>query len=274
MRFAAALCVLTLAACAAEDPQVRAERNWRVCNGDGATSERLKACGVVAGADVTAERRAAALLARGVMRLQEAQYVRAIADFGRTLRISPNNTEALFRRGVAHYDRGAFDAAERDFAAVVAINPSHEAAGWIPLLGEARAEGFNAQLTHLNSLIDLRPEDWNTLNTRCWLRAVRGVELEQALQDCNEALRLNAAFEHAFDSRGLVHYKLGQFEAALADYDAALKIDETRGHFMFGRGLSLKALGRVEEAEAAFAAAEAAEPGIAALYLTYGAAPV
>jgi len=84
-------------------------------------------------------------------------------------------------------------------------------------------------------------------------------------------LRLEPGDENALDSRGLVHYKRGDFEAALADYDAALAINAERGHYMFGRALALQALGRADEASAAFAAAEQREPGVGALYYSYGA---
>jgi len=45
-------------------------------------------------------------------------------------------------------------------------------------------------------------------NNRCWARTVIG-DLQAALKDCNEALRLRPNFVDALDSRGLVNLKSG-----------------------------------------------------------------
>jgi tetratricopeptide (TPR) repeat protein len=50
-------------------------------------------------------------------------------------------------------------------------------------------------------------------------------DLQAALKDCNEALRLRPNFVDALDSRGLVNLKSGQTKNAIADFDAALKIN-------------------------------------------------
>lgn len=189
------------------------------------------------------------------------------------LRLEPQNAEALFKRGMAHYDRSAFAAAARDFDAVLVIDPAHaEALHWRANVSDDLSAAFEEQLNSLYRLIDEAPDDASLRNNRCWLRVTHGRELDEALADCNAALRLEPNNEAALDSRGLVHYKLGNFEASLADYDAALAIDSDRGHYLFGRGLALQALGRAQEAETAFSAAERSEPGVGELYRSYGAA--
>lgn len=272
MRLALALCALALSACAAEDPAAAAARGWAVCNAGGGDQETLAACEAVISGEPSLERRVAALIMRGRVRHEQAQHVRAIADFGRALRLDPANADAFFHRGVSHYERGAFDAAERDFEAALAADPNYrQAAQWRGYMGRAREDNYNARMVQITGLIEQRPNDAALRNNRCWLRVTAGRELDQALADCNEAVRLEPDNQNALDSRGLVHYKLGQYDAALADYDAALKGDPERGHYLFGRALALSALGRSEDAQAVFDAAEAAEPGIAALYATYGA---
>lgn len=273
MRALVALCVLALVACAAEDPAVVAEQNWTRCAARGDANERLIACTALVDAPATAaERRAAALLRRGETRLELGQYVRAIADFGLVLRLEPQNAEALFKRGMAHYDRSAYTAAARDFDAVLAIQPTHaEALHWRANVTDDLAANFDDELATLFDLIEQSPDNAGLHNNRCWLRVTNGRELDEALADCNEALRLEPNNEATLDSRGLVYYKLGNFDASLADYDAALAISADRGHYLFGRGLALQALGRAEEAQAAFEAAERNEPGIGELYRSYGA---
>lgn len=275
MRAAAlALCALALAGCAAEDPAVAAERNWDRCtSNNGDANQRLLACTALVDAPATTkERRAAALLRRGETHFYGANYVRAIADFGRVLRLEPNNVQALYQRGMAHYDRGAYAIAGKDFDAVLALDPYHaEAAHWRANVNDDIMARFDNQVAQLDTLITEQPADASLRNSRCWLRGTNGRELPEALADCDEGLRLAPEDHNILDSRGLVHYKLGNFDAALTDYTAALALDPERGHYMFGRALALHALGRLEEANAAFTAAEAAEPGVTALYASYGA---
>jgi len=42
----------------------------------------------------------------------------------------------------------------------------------------------------------------------------------------------------AFDSRGLVELRLGQYDRAIADYDAALKLNPRTAWSLYGRGLA------------------------------------
>ena len=55
-------------------------------------------------------------------------------------------------------------------------------------------------------------------------------ELQPALRDCNEALRLRPNFVDALDSRGLVNLKSGLNKNAVADFDAALRINPRPRH--------------------------------------------
>ena len=61
-------------------------------------------------------------------------------------------------------------------------------------------------------------------------------DLQAALKDCNEALRLRPNFVDALDSRGLTNLKSGQTKNAIADFDAALKINPRLTSSLYGRG--------------------------------------
>src|SRR4029077_10384712 len=54
------------------------------------------------------------------------------------------------------------------------------------------------------------------LSNRCFAKAVLG-ELEQALTDCNEALRAKPKYRGAYSPRAFVHMKLKRYDAAIAD---------------------------------------------------------
>jgi tetratricopeptide (TPR) repeat protein len=92
---------------------------------------------------------------RGRAYYQKKDYAAALTDYDVALRLVPDNPEALAERGDTHERAGLYDRAAEDYGRLIAIEP-----------GNAKA--------------------WNN---SCWDRAVLG-RLEEALADCNEALRL------------------------------------------------------------------------------------
>jgi tetratricopeptide (TPR) repeat protein len=270
-----ALAALWIAACAPPDPAVVAEHRWRVCETGIDAYERSFACSDVIQSDAPAERRAQALVHRATVAVDSGQHMRALADLGRALRLQPNNAQALMQRGALHHDRAAFGQAIADYDAALRIDPTLELAATRRQDAIAlRIESYEALIAQFNTEIDRNPNDADLWNGRCWRRATEGRDLDLALYDCNEALRLNPGHNEALDSRGLVHIKRGDFAAGLRDYDAALAINPGRGHYLYGRGLCRIGLGMTAEGEADLAAAERAEPGVTELYRGYNVAPM
>jgi tetratricopeptide (TPR) repeat protein len=95
--------------------------------------------------------------------------------------------------------------------------------------------------------------------------------LEEALADCNEALRLAPDDPATLDSRGFTYLKLGRFEQAIGDYDAALARNPRASGSLYGRGLArLRLQNDPEGGRADLAAAKALDPGVAAEFASYG----
>jgi tetratricopeptide (TPR) repeat protein len=274
MRALSVLALLALVgACAPADPAVRAERQLQACaNAMGLPQERLHACSeVIAAPGADPRTRAEALIERGVQRAALGQHIRAIADFGRALRADPSQVRAYIERGQVHYDRGAYERAVADYDAALALQPGlQEAVQRREAALRGRESEQVSQLDLFTQALASNPEDPTLWNNRCWIRAVSGEELDYALADCNEALRLDPRHAAALDSRGLVHIKRGEFNEAIADYEAALAVEPGRGHYLYGRGVARLGLGQKQQGEADLAAAERAEPGVGEMYRTYG----
>ena len=64
---------------------------------------------------------------------------------------------------------------------------------------------------------------------------------------CNAAIDAN--------NRGDLHYDLGQYERAIQDYDEAIRIDSQYGHAYHARGHAYEAMGKPAEAARDFAKA-------------------
>ncbi|MCX7358475.1 MAG: tetratricopeptide repeat protein [Alphaproteobacteria bacterium] len=248
---------------------------WERCNGPGASDYRLSQCStVISFADTTPERRAAALIVRGTLRAEESQYERALADFGRALRLDRDNPQIYLQRAFVHQASGAFDFAVRDFDRALALQPGLQAAldGREAAL-QLRVTSFQQELTILNQRLVASPRDADLLNSRCWLRVINNDDLDAALADCNASLAARPNDANVLDSRGLAQFKRGDYAAALADYDTAVRLEPQSGHFLYGRGLARVALGMTAEGQADQAHAEELQPGIARQYQDYNILP-
>jgi tetratricopeptide (TPR) repeat protein len=247
---------------------------WERCNGEGAAEYRVAQCSIVINfAETAPDRRAAALIERGKIRAEQSQFARAMADYGRALRINNRNAQVYAARALLHQARGAYDVALRDFDRALAIDPTLPAAitGRTETLAN-RVTQFEEDLASITEALQQTPTDSALLNQRCWIRTINNDDLDAALADCNAAILSQPTNAAALDSRGLVHLKRGDYAASIADYEAALAIEPTRGHYMFGRGAARIRMGLVAEGHADIAEAERLEPGITANYLSYGVA--
>jgi tetratricopeptide (TPR) repeat protein len=85
-------------------------------------------------------------------------------------------------------------------------------------------------------------------------------DFDEAIQDFDQAIRLDPAFPDAFNFRGVAWAGKGQFERAIADFDQAIKLDANYAVAIYNRGLAAQNLGRTDEAARFFEKAKQAGP--------------
>lgn len=252
----------------------RAQAALQLCEGQGAAEYRVAQCSIVINfAGSPAQQRAAALVERGRIRAEQGQFARAMADYGRAIRLNGRDAEVYAARALLHQMRGAYEVALRDFDRALAIDPALQTAvaGRAETLA-ARATQFREDLDSISQALQREPTDSGLLNQRCWIRVINDDDLDAALADCNAAILSDSRNAAALDSRGLVHLKRGDYQASIADYNAALAVEPGRGHYLFGRGAARLRLGQVSEGQADITEAERLEPGVTASYRSYGVA--
>jgi tetratricopeptide (TPR) repeat protein len=228
----AGLMPLSPAAHAQPSPQ------WQSCTGRAGVDwdQQIRSCStLIESGRETPPRLADAYDNRGIAYANKRDYDRAIADFNETIRLDPKYAAAYSNRGNAYNDKG-----------------DHERA--IPDLNEA---------------IRLDPKDAAAYNNRCWARFLMGRDLDQALADCTESLRL---FPNAdtINTRGVVQFKLGAFDRAIADLSAAIAMNPKDAGSLYARGLAKLRSGDTAGGEADIAAAKAIKEDIATVYASYG----
>jgi tetratricopeptide (TPR) repeat protein/transglutaminase-like putative cysteine protease len=159
----------------------------------------------------------------------------AIAAWTAALAASPEDSDMLIGRGIAYVRAGQDAPAERDFAA-------------------ARAR--NAEPVALNNM--------------CWTKAIAGVALQSALEDCDLALGKAPDTPGFLDSRGLVLLRLGRIDEAIAAYDKALAKRPSQPSSLFGRAAAWAKKGDKARSDADVAAALKADPNVRSEFERYG----
>ena len=117
----------------------------------------------------------------------------------------------------------------------------------------------------------------NALNSRCWARAIRGVPLDRALTDCNNAIELShtemigwGRTWNMYDSRCLVYLRMGNDAAAISDCSTALQGNAKSASSIYVRGLAKIQAGDRAGGNADIAAAKDLDYQIAEKYAVFG----
>ncbi len=200
----------------------------------------------------------------GAERLEE-----AAAAVDAVVQREPANIGALQSQSSVRELRGDFAGAEASISAALALEPGD------PVLLLDRAglrfkqgdlEGGRADLAIVRPMAT---SSGGLLNNLCWTQAVAGVDLDQALADCDAALARQPAVAGYLDSRALVLMHLGRPGEALEIYEQALALEPRQATSLYGRGLAKQALGRDDQAEADKQAARRIDPRVGDAFVTF-----
>jgi tetratricopeptide (TPR) repeat protein len=132
---------------------------------------------------------------------------------------------------------------------------------------------YDGAIKALDAASRLEPEWAASYNMRCFYRAEANKDLDAALADCNQALKLAPDESSIFDSRGLVYFRQGQLDLALKDYDQAVKLKPEYSSSLYMRGIVKRRLKKGREGDTDIAAAKKLYPGVVADYRKYGITP-
>lgn len=245
-------------------------------------------------------RRGAAAAARG-------DFAKALADLDRACEIAPTGATYFVRRGVVHEAMKQIPPALQDFDTALRLEPTQSEAlmhrAWLRSKAENR-EGTLSDLQAMDKALaaqsdqrlemaslyrefelwDLALPQWNlwiaahpkdikldnALSSRCWARTLMNVELDQALDDCNQALDLQAKNANALRVRAWLRLRRGELGKSLADFDRALKIRPDHAWSLYGRGIVYRKNGKAAQGDADIEAARKLLPSIDAQTGRYG----
>jgi tetratricopeptide (TPR) repeat protein len=214
-----------------------------------------------------------AYLHRGIAYYSKGDLNRALAEFNKAIRLHPKTPNAFTYRGNIYAARNEPDRAIADYAETIRLDSTSAAAFWGRGIAYIKKSDYTRAFDDLGEVTRLQPSNAIAWNNRCQLRVILGRELQQALAECNEALRLRPDYAKGLDTRGFAYLKLGQLENAIADYDAALKLDPKLPDSLYARGIAKLRKRDAAGGNADIAAAKAIQADIADQFARWGLKP-
>lgn len=186
----------------------------------------------------TAKGLAAAYFYRGAAHVARNDLDRALADYTQAIAIDPTESDYLNSRAAIYEHKNDMQRAMTDYDQAIKLNPRSAYAYNNRGASFQRKGDFARASADYGEVTKLQPKNIDAWAARCWVRAAGGREVQQALSDCNEALKLKADAPDILDTRGFVNLRLGRHDDAIRDYDAALKLDPKIPGALYGRGVA------------------------------------
>jgi tetratricopeptide (TPR) repeat protein len=149
-----------------------------------------------------------ALTMKATVLTRKGDHAGAVDLWSALVKKEPDNASYLDERAIALWREGKQDEAQRDFAAEQKL-----------------AKGA---------------EDLNNL---CFQKATANLQLQLALDQCQESLRLEPGAAHVLDSRGAVYLQMGRYKEAQSDFDSALAKSPDLVSSLMGRAITRLRLG-------------------------------
>lgn len=176
---------------------------------------------------------------RGVALQNMGKLEEAVADYDKALSLLPENKGILFNKALAEEELKNYDTAQKCYSQLLKAHPRFDS-GYI---GRARlylAQGDTiSALADLDKAIELNKNAINAYVIRADISIKREKDYERALEDMNEAIKLQPHYAGFFINRAFLRYNLDDYFGAMADYDYAISLDPTNVVAYFNRGLLL-----------------------------------
>ena len=194
-------------------------------------------------------------------------------DYQQAIRLKPDFAVAYNSRGTAFDDKGDHDSAIADYTKALSLDPTIVAA-YFNRASAYRAKGDAPHAVQdLDTMIRLKPDSAEAYSNRCLIKVRANLALDQALSDCDQALKIHPNLGPTIMLRTLVLARLGRFDDVIAATGEILARDPKSAPALYVRGVARSKKGDTAGGSADMAAAAAISPKIAAGIAAYGIRP-
>ena len=175
----------------------------------------------------------------------------AAADYSQSIKLNPKNAKAYGYRGMLRWLETDYASAVTDLRQAIRLEP--KSVLYTMYLGQAHLamNQFDAAIANFNRVLALSPDNPEAFLNRSLARTGKG-DYGRAIADCDLAIKHSRTSEatEAYNSRGNIHFHLGDWSNAIRDYDQALKLWPEYPQALFGRGAAKSRYGDVQSGQA------------------------
>ncbi len=217
---------------------------------------------------------------RALLYAQLRQSVPALADLDRTIQIEPHHVAALLARAEYRTRSGDKAGAEADLDAANAALPKEDGERLTLAFEYSSLDLFQRAIEQYDLWGVSHPQDVRlplAFEGRCRARALADVDLQRAMKDCDTAMRhatkASPFYASVSETRGLLLFRLGDYDKSIAEYDASLKIAPKNAFALYGRGIDELRKQKATEGQADIAQAIVISSKIVDNFNRHGIAP-
>ncbi len=201
----------------------------------------------------------------------------AIADYQAALEIEPKNIDAMLNLGADWHEMGEFQRAVDIFTQIIEIDNQDIDAHRNRGLANSELGNLDVAVVDLTWAITLLPDIdpvlyreraavWKALDNQ------RQCDLDEAVADATLLIEKNQDDAAAYATRGQALNLLGEYAFAVNDFDEAIRVDPQNSHYYSGRGRARSILGNLDNALEDYNAAIERDAENVEAYLGRGAA--
>lgn len=184
---------------------------------------------------------------RGDKRLDNEDYIGAIADFSRVLESQPNNDAAYHNRGMAKHSQGEYESAISDFTRAINIDPEY--APSYQLRGEANAlsENCSSAISDFTTSMKLDPKHSYSYVWRA--HCYNSMELySNAYNDAIKSTSMPNANEDHYIELAIAAANLNKPRQAISAFTKSIKYDQDLAFAYKFRGVAYEEINDMKNA--------------------------
>lgn len=197
------------------------------------------------------------------------RYREAEEALNQAVKLDPS-AENLTLRAELFYAQQRREAAEADVKKALDARETYGPAVALNAMIKAENEMGEDALRDLNQFLAANPKSFEAYTARSWVNYIIQEDMNPAIMDAEEALRINPFFVPAYRRKAFALSLSGDNQEAEKTYSEALKVDPKNPDLLFERGCERMAMGMRGEALDDFDKSAKIQPDFSWVYLQRG----
>ncbi len=176
---------------------------------------------------------------RGVARQNLGRDRAAIEDYQEALKLLPRNRQIMFNMAIAQQRVKEYEVSDSTYNELLRYYPNFDN-GYLGHANLKLAQGDTATaVVEIEKALKLNRNALNAYIMRADIAINSKRDFESALNDMNEAIKLQPKLAGLYINRAYLRYNLDDYFGAMSDFDYAIELDPLNATALFNRGLLL-----------------------------------